>query len=163
VLPVVLTRHLHGAVGAVSGWLDRIGLQRDPLLEEIWTSYTALTDARAQRAFVHTIRSVIDFNGQRVSARDRLYLASEVPTMIVWGDRDGVIPVEHAHAAHALMPGSRLEIFEGVGHFLPVAQPARLADLLVDFIATTEPATVSEGRWRDLLTTPMTPPAGEPV
>ena len=37
----------------------------------------------------------------------------EAPTLIVWGTRDGVIPVKHAHAAHAAMPGSRLELFEG--------------------------------------------------
>ena len=60
--------------------------------------------------------------------------------MIVWGDRDAIIPVDHAHVAHELMPGSRLEIFEGVGHFLPVQEPERFVDVLVDFMATTEPA-----------------------
>src|SRR3954465_257826 len=69
VLPIVLPRGLHGVIGKVSSVLNRVGLQQDPLLEEVWTSYTALTDARAQRAFVHTIRSVIDVYGQRVSAR----------------------------------------------------------------------------------------------
>ena len=38
--------------------------------------------------------------GQTVSANDRLYLAARVPTLIVWGDRDAVLPVEHGRAAH---------------------------------------------------------------
>ncbi|HZN14290.1 MAG TPA: alpha/beta fold hydrolase [Acidimicrobiales bacterium] len=153
VLPVILRRELNGVVSRVVRAIGRVGVKPDPFLAEVLESWTRLTDARAQRAFVHTIRSVIDIAGQRVSARDRLYLASEVPTMIVWGDRDGIIPVEHAHIGHELMPGSRLEIFNGVGHFLPVQEPERFVALLEDFIATTEPARVSEARWREILTT----------
>ena len=156
-LPLILTDRLHGVVSRVFGpaasAVGRVGIRPDPLLAEIWESWTRLTDTRAQRAFVHTIRSVIDIAGQRVSARDRLYLAGEVPTMIVWGDKDAVIPVEHAHVGHQLMPGSRLEIFKGVGHFLPVQEPERFVSVLNDFIATTTPAIVSEARWRELLTT----------
>ncbi len=151
VLPLVLTARLHSLAGSVGRVLGKLGLRGDPLLGEIWASYTRLTDAHAQRAFVHTIRAVIDVQGQRVSARDRLYLAREVPTMIVWGDRDGVIPVAHAHAAHELMPGSRLEIVHGAGHFLPVERPEVLDALLHDFLATTEPASVSPDRWHDVL------------
>jgi pimeloyl-ACP methyl ester carboxylesterase len=151
VLPLVLTSRLHAVAGSVGRVLGKIGLRGDPLLGEVWATYTRLTDARAQRAFVHTIRAVIDVNGQRVSARDRLYLSAAVPTMIVWGDRDGVIPVEHAHAAHELMPGSRLEIVERAGHFLPVERPEVLARLLRDFIETTEAACPSIDELRETL------------
>jgi pimeloyl-ACP methyl ester carboxylesterase len=152
VLPLILTDRLHGAAAWTASWIGKLGVRPAPLLAEIWESWTRLTDRRAQRAFIHTIRSVIDIAGQRVSARDRLYLASEMPTMIVWGDRDGIIPVDHAHVGHELMTGSRLEIFEGVGHFLPVQEPARLVVLLEDFMSTTKPAAVSESRWQELLT-----------
>ncbi len=148
VLPVVLTARVHGVAGAVGRFLGKFGLRGDPLLGEIWDSYTRLTDARTQRAFVHTIRAVIDVAGQRVSARDRLYLAREVPTLILWGNRDHVIPVEHAHIAHELMPGSRLEIIQGAGHFVPIEHPDVVTGLLANFLATTEPArlTVSDMR-----------------
>jgi pimeloyl-ACP methyl ester carboxylesterase len=86
-----------------------------------------------------------------VSARDRLYLAAAVPTLIVWGDRDDFIPVAHAHAAHALLPTSRLEIFEGAGHFLHVEQPHRLATLLRDFVESTEPARRDASTFREML------------
>ena len=108
VLPVVLRHELHdvarrrsGACSAGSG----CGPTRSS--SEVWSAWTRLTDVRAQRAFIHTIRAVIDIAGQRVSARDRLYLAHEVPTMIVWGDRDQVIPVEprpHRPRADARQP-----------------------------------------------------------
>jgi len=74
-----------------------------------------------------------------------------VPTMIVWGDRDQVIPVSHAHVAHDLMPGSRLEVVEGAGHFLPIERPELLDRLLRDFLATTQPAEVSPQRWQEVL------------
>jgi pimeloyl-ACP methyl ester carboxylesterase len=152
VLPVVLTRRIHGVAGSVGRFIGKAGLRGDPFWGEVWATYTRLTDARAQRAFVHTIRAVIDVAGQRVSARDRLYLAKEVPTLIVWGNRDGVIPVAHAYAAHELMPGSRLEIIEGAGHFVPIDHPDEVAAILDDFVTTTEPAHVVPSQWQAVLT-----------
>jgi pimeloyl-ACP methyl ester carboxylesterase len=152
VLPVVLTPRVHRVAESVGRFIGKAGLRGDPFWGEVWASYTRLTDARTQRAFVHTIRAVIDVAGQRVSARDRLYLAKEVPTLILWGDRDGVIPVAHAYAAHELMPGSRLEIIEGAGHFVPIEQPAVITALLVDFLATTKPAQVLPSEWQAALT-----------
>lgn len=151
-LPVVLAPQIHNLVGALGSLFGRFGLRPDPFLDEVWNAWARLTDVRAQRAFIHTIRAVIDVAGQRVSARDRLYLAHEVPTMIVWGDRDAVIPVDHAHIAHELMPGSRLEVVEGAGHFLPIERAELLDRLLRDFLATTRPANVSPKRWQEVLT-----------
>src|SRR5690606_29157973 len=84
-LPALLAPQVHGAVGRVGSLLGRVGLRADPFLTEVWQAWSRLTDIRAQRAFIHTIRAVIDAAGQRVSARDRLYLAHEIPTMIIWG------------------------------------------------------------------------------
>ncbi len=50
------------------------------------------------RLFVRTVRAVIDGGGQSVSAVERLYLASEIPTLIVWGDQDRMMPIAHAKA-----------------------------------------------------------------
>jgi pimeloyl-ACP methyl ester carboxylesterase len=86
------------------------------------------------------LRAVIDLAGQRVSATDRLYLAEMIPTLIVWGRRDPLIPVEHAAVAQRGMPGSRVEIFDGAGHFPQLEQPVRFARALIDFIESTEPA-----------------------
>jgi pimeloyl-ACP methyl ester carboxylesterase len=152
VLPVLLAPQIHTGAGSFGRVLGRFGLRADPFLEEVWSAWSRLTDRRAQRAFIHTIRAVIDVGGQRVSARDRLYLAHEVPTLIVWGDHDQVIPVSHAHIAHELMPGSRLEIVENAGHFLPFERPEVLDRILRDFLATTKPAQFNAKRWQEVLT-----------
>jgi len=151
VLPVVLAPQLHDVIGRLGGVLGRVGLRADPFLTEVWGAWSRLTDLRAQRAFIHTIRAVIDVAGQRVSARDRLYLAHEIPTMIVWGEKDAVIPVEHGRIAHDLIPGSRLEVVPDAGHFLPFERPELLDRLLRDFLATTRPASVSTERWQEVL------------
>ena len=152
ILPLVLAPQIHSFASSIGAAFRRFGLRTDPFMGEVWGSWRRLTDVRAQRAFIHTIRAVIDVSGQRVSARDRLYLAHEIPTLIIWGDRDQVIPVAHAHVAHELMPGSRLEVVEGAGHFLPIERPELLDTLLRDFMATTKPANVSPQRWQEVLT-----------
>ena len=152
VLALLLNSRLHGWARSVGTTVGRVGIRGDQLMTELWNSYSRLTDVRAQRAFFHTIRSVIDPAGQRVSARDRLYLAADMPTLIVWGDKDSVIPVEHAAIAHELIPGSRLEIFEGCGHFVPIEAPERFVGVLEDFLATTDPADREPAEWLELLT-----------
>jgi pimeloyl-ACP methyl ester carboxylesterase len=97
------------------------------------------------------MRGVIEPSGQTVNASDRLYLASHVPTMIIWGEHDGIIPVTHAHAAHELIPTSRLEIIPGVGHFPHVEQPETFAELLVDFVGSTPAASTRHEALRDVL------------
>jgi len=80
-----------------------------------------------------------------VSAMDRLYLASSLPTLIIWGDRDDIIPVSHARAAHEAIPGSRLVILEGVGHFPQIEEPKQFVAALVDFVDSTKPARLNAG------------------
>ncbi len=109
-------------------------------MTEMWSAYASLAEAENRPAFVRTLRSVIDPGGQTVSAMDRLYLAATMPTLIIWGDRDDIIPVSHAYAAHEAIPGSRLEIIEGVGHFPQIEAPEQFVSALVDFVDTTEPA-----------------------
>jgi alpha-beta hydrolase superfamily lysophospholipase len=79
-----------------------------------------------------------------------------MPTLIVWGDGDNIIPVSHAFAAHAALPNSRLEIIEGAGHFPHVEDPARFSEILADFVKTTQPSSFTAAEIRDLLQT-MTP------
>jgi pimeloyl-ACP methyl ester carboxylesterase len=151
VLPILLNDKLHGALGAVGGLLAQVGAKLSVTQKEVWRSYTGLTEVKGRTAFLHTVRAVIDPLGQRVSARDRLYLASEVPSLIVWGTADRIIPVSHAHAAHELMPGSRLEIVEGAGHFLPFETPGPFLDALTSFLDETEPAHANEARFHEVL------------
>ena len=140
-LPLLCARQLHDVGSAVVRFAGRLGVKPPPQLVEIWASYGSLADDETRAAFLHTLRAVVDFSGQRVSAKNRLSLAVDVPTLIIWGNRDAIIPVDHAHSTHELLPGGHLEIFEGVGHFPQCEQPERFSALVAEFIASTAPAT----------------------
>lgn len=142
VLPIVTPRFVTERGNALSRWLHGKGV-RPPRVAEMWQAYASLSEGENRQAFLRTLRSVVDASGQTVSARDRLYLTEAVPTLIIWGDDDPIIPVEHGIEAHAAMPASRLAIFEGVGHFPHVEVPDRFVDELLAFTASTEPAHVS--------------------
>ncbi|MCU1496700.1 MAG: putative hydrolase or acyltransferase of alpha/beta superfamily [Acidimicrobiales bacterium] len=142
-LPPAFAPVIANALAGATRLLGKVGLRPSPEVVQMWLAYSSLTDSDTRTAFLHTLRAVVDHRGQRVSALDKLYLAEQLPTLIVWGDADRIIPVQHAYDAHEAIPGSRLEIFEGCGHFLHAEEPVRFARLLRGFVATTEPpATV---------------------
>lgn len=150
-LPPAFTPRIRDAGESVVRLLGRIGIRPGPAFEEIWRDYGMLIRKETRTAFFATLRSVVDPAGQRVSATNRLYLAAAMPTLIVWGARDSIIPARHAQEAHAAMPGSRLEIFHRAGHFPQHDEPERFAHVLVDFIESTEPADLTPARIRELL------------
>jgi pimeloyl-ACP methyl ester carboxylesterase len=147
-IPTLPARVLGRAAVAILGWSGtKIGRDASDLLR----GFDALSDGFSRSAFLRTLRAVVDHHGQVVTMLDRCYLAQGMPTLLVWGAGDGVIPVGHAHIAHAAMPGSRLEIFENAGHFPHHADPERFVSVLRDFLATTQPASFSSQQWRELL------------
>ena len=151
VLAFGCNRWVHVTGANVVRALRHLGVRPGPQFADMWDSYASLTDAETRAAFLQTLRSVVDHAGQRVSATDRLYLTGDVPTLIVWGDQDPILPVRHAYTTHAAIPGSRLEIFEGVGHYPNREAPDRFARVLIDFMTSTDPAAMSTPRWRELL------------
>lgn len=125
--------------------------------------FDALPDATARSAFARSLRAVVDWRGQVVTMLDRCYLTQGMPTLLIWGARDPVVPAAHAHKAHAAMPGSRLEIFAGSGHFPFRSEPDRFVAVLEDFLRTTTPADWSAEQWRALLRSGGTASQGQPV
>ena len=152
VLPLIANRHVRDVGVKVAGWLGHLPVRLPPSIMEAGRGYASLADSPSRSAFVHTLRSVVGPGGQRVSASDRLYLSEGRPALIVWGRRDTVIPVSHAYAAHAAMPDSRLEVFEQSRHFPHQDEPVRFAQVLLDFLHTTEPATLDRAGLRQRLT-----------
>lgn len=151
VLPLALRPEVRQVLEFFGEAFARVGIRPGVTGKEVWRSYSGLTEARGLMAFIHTVRSVIDIRGQRVTARDRLYLAQRVPTLIVWGDRDRIIPVAHAHTAHDLIPGSHLRVIPGAGHFLPFEHPTEFLDALTTFVDATEPSVANAEDFRTLL------------
>ena len=106
--------------------------------DENWAAFESLSQPGTRRAFFKTLRAVVDNKGQAVSATNRFHLAGQLPIQVIWGDRDPIIPVSHGYATHEAIPGSRLEIIEGSGHYPHVDNPAAVEKILVDFLSSTE-------------------------
>jgi len=151
VLPLIVRDWTIGAGSAVAGFLDRFGLTAGPDLAEAARGYASLADRGAREAFLHTLRAVIDLDGQRVSATDRLYLAQGVPTLLVWGTEDPIIPIEHGRAARERIPESRLVEIPGAGHWPQLDDPDRFVAELTEFVETTEPYAFDLDRMREML------------
>jgi pimeloyl-ACP methyl ester carboxylesterase len=131
--------------------LDHRGSSYGVYLHAVVRALRPLGQPGARRAFLETLRSVIDVRGQRVSAVDRLYLLGPVPTMVVWGERDHTIPLEHGRAAHELIPNSRFETLPKAAHFPHLEDPEGLAAVLEDFISTTVPHVLDDSDWAELI------------
>jgi pimeloyl-ACP methyl ester carboxylesterase len=135
---------------AVEGAADRMvarGSRKAVYLQAIARAMRPLEESVARRAFLQTLRSVIDVRGQHVSAIDRLYLLGELPTLIVWGERDNTIPMSHGLAAHELIPNSRFVTLPKAAHFPNLEDPDGLAAALLDWLDTTEPGLIEDSEW----------------
>jgi pimeloyl-ACP methyl ester carboxylesterase len=141
------------AGAALGRGLAAVGLRPTTDVAEVARGYASLADSRRRAAFLATLRSVINVGGQRIDAIDRLYLAAGIPVLIVWGARDPIIPVSHGKRAHEAIAGSRLEIFDGVGHIPQLEAPGRFIAVLERFLEQTEPARFDATEWRARLQT----------
>ena len=133
---------------AVGRALAAVRLQPNPATAEVARGYASLAHPGRRAAFLATLRSVIGLGGQRIDASDLLYLSTGIPTLIVWGARDPIIPVSHGERAHAAILGSRLEIFDGVGHIPQLEAPDRFVTVLERFLEQTDPARFDARVWR---------------
>jgi pimeloyl-ACP methyl ester carboxylesterase len=151
VLPLIAPSWAVNAGEAVGRALGRVGLHVHSDVAEMARGYASLSDGDARAAFRHTLHAVVDPGGQRVSALDRLYLAEDMPVLLIWGGNDQIIPAEHGRRAHEAIPGSRHVEFEDSGHWPQLDHPDRFADVLIDFIETTAPYEFDLERMQDQL------------
>lgn len=138
VMPVIAPSPVLRAGNAVRSWLSSAGL-RSPRGAEIWSAYSSFADSETREAFLRTLRSVVDYRGQSVSALNRLNLREGLPVLAIWGEDDNIIPVQHAYSALEARPDCRVEILPGIGHFAQVEAPNEVIDLIDGFISTTTP------------------------
>jgi pimeloyl-ACP methyl ester carboxylesterase len=151
VLPLLAQPQLLNAGRSVGRLLNGLGIGVRTDIDQLARGHASLADREAREAFVHTLRSIVDPGGQRVSATDRLYLAENMPFLIIWGGRDKIIPVAHGRAAHRQVPGSRFEEFPDSGHFPQLDEPERFVETVTGFIESTEPSAYTPERLRELL------------
>ena len=139
VLSVLASAPVLSPIGALGRGASKIGWRPGADVGAIWRGFSSLGDRESRQAFLATTRAVIDLGGQSISAHDHLEGALPVPTLIVWGSKDRMIPVAHARSVQRALPDCRLELFEGAGHFPHLDDPDRFARVLREFIATDGP------------------------
>jgi pimeloyl-ACP methyl ester carboxylesterase len=155
VLPVITSSYVRRAGGAIGRLLSRSRVSLPPGLAECMVSFASLADPATRSAFIHTARSVLDVFGQRVDARDRLYLAADLPLLVVWGGRDTIIPLQHGTSLAAKVPTTKLAVFERSGHFPHLSEPARLASVLGEFVHGTAAAALDPTSLTERLRRPL--------
>lgn len=140
VLPLLTNWRTLRLMGWLGKGLSAIGIRPEALSEQAVTTLQELNDPQSRMAFLATLRGVVDVSGQRVSAVSKLPLAAHIPTLLIWGDRDPIIPMEHGRQANEALPSSQFVVFAGSGHEPHRYDPERFADLVATF------AGVGEGR-----------------
>jgi pimeloyl-ACP methyl ester carboxylesterase len=93
------------------------------------------SQAGSARAFARSVRDVIDLRGQRRHFLRRAHEIAALPPMLVlWGDRDRIIPVEQGRAFAARVEGAVFRRFEGCGHYLHNERPAAFVAAVREFL-----------------------------
>ncbi|MEZ0494509.1 alpha/beta fold hydrolase [Kineococcus sp. TBRC 1896] len=62
--------------------------------------------------------------------------ATPVPTLVVWGAQDRILPATHLDAARRELPHARTHLFPATGHMPQIERPAEFAELLQEFWTT---------------------------
>lgn len=150
-LAVAATPPVRAALQLVGGRAHAIGLPGTADIPGAIGVLRGKSDPAERDAFLHVLRGVLDWRGQVVGMLDRAYLAQDMPTCVVWGSRDTVLPVAHAQRAREAIPGARIEVIREAGHFPHEDFPERFATILNDFIATTQPSVYDAKKWRRAL------------
>ncbi|OMC44030.1 alpha/beta hydrolase [Mycobacterium sp. IS-2888] len=136
-LPIIAPKPVLTVGNKLRSWFRGAGIH-SPRGAETWSAYSSLSDRQTRASFLRTLRSVVDYRGQAVSALNRLQVRADLPIMAIWGERDNIIPVEHAYAAAKVRTDARLEVLPHVGHYPHVEAPNEVVELIEDFIATTD-------------------------
>lgn len=127
----------------VTKLLQKVGaIDFEDDLDYLLNCYDVLADPASRRAFLRTLRAVVDVRGQVVTMLDRCYLQAGIPTMLVWGDKDKIVPWKHAGRAANALAAARLEVFEGTGHFPHHSDPERFVKVVLEHLDSTAPADI---------------------
>jgi pimeloyl-ACP methyl ester carboxylesterase len=127
----------------------------------IYVDRSFATDERIDRAVTlarqpetgvvlhETARSLATFRGVRPEWRKELMAnvsQHRRPILIVWGDRDRILPGRQIDAARRLLPHAQVRLIRAVGHAPQVEAAERFAALTLDFLGsqTTSPVSIAE-------------------
>jgi pimeloyl-ACP methyl ester carboxylesterase len=91
--------------------------------------------AGSARTFARSVRNVIDWRGQKRNFLHRAHEIGELPPMLIlWGERDGIVPIEQGRALAARLQNARFEMFERCGHYPHNERPETFARSVREFL-----------------------------
>ncbi len=139
-------------VGSTLGrGLAVVGLRPTADIAEIARGYASLVDPEPPRRVpCDAARRGRHRRTARLGQRSALPRGG-IPVLLVWGERDPLIPVQHGRDAHAAIIGSTLEVFEGVGHLPQLEAPGRFIAALERFLDENKPSRFNSKQWRGRL------------
>jgi|WetSurMetagenome_2_1015567.scaffolds.fasta_scaffold32956_2 pimeloyl-ACP methyl ester carboxylesterase len=106
--------------------------------EMVDASYQCAVRPGSGSSFLAVLRTGVDWHGQRKSfvrlTREDLSRIS-VPTLVIWGRQDHVLPPAHAQVIADIVPNTKLVFFEHCGHLLQLERPDEFNSLVLEFLA----------------------------
>jgi pimeloyl-ACP methyl ester carboxylesterase len=111
---------------------------RHPSLLKADLAYEGFFKGAGKPGFDDALRACLEYD-----FRDRLPEIRQ-PTLIVWGEKDSIIPVRDAHEFERLIPDSRKVVMQDTGHIPMAERPASFNDVMMEFLAETGPASARE-------------------
>lgn len=136
---------------ALARKLAHTGLLNHNDVEDVAVIWGGLRDQSTRQAFLRTLRAVVDVRGQAVTSKDRLYLAQHVPILLIWGDKDPIVPLTHGAHAAEMLPGAKLSIVQRAGHMPHRSNPAAFAKAVRSFVESTDAASFDLDTTRTLM------------
>ena len=135
VLPLLASKALTDATDKVLEQFNKIGLFKlGASATEARKSFASVADASTRQAFLATARSVINYQGQTVTATPHFEKFKDLQALLVWGAEDSIIPNAHTQNAVAELPLGRVEIFPRAGHFPHLDYPDRFDRVFSEFM-----------------------------
>ena len=123
-LVAAMTRDGFGQMlAAISRGMDKV------VADEYWKT---LATEGGRRGILELYRSG-DF--EKLEPYEGRLAALAVPTFLLWGENDLFAPVAGAHRLEREIPGAKLVVIEGAGHFLYADEPRRSAREVAEFLA----------------------------
>jgi pimeloyl-ACP methyl ester carboxylesterase len=113
---------------------------RYPSLLKADLAYEGFFKGAGKSGFDDALRACVEYD-----FRDRLPEIRQ-PTLIVWGEKDSIIPVKDANEFERLIPDSRKVVMQDTGHIPMAERPGTFNDLMMEFLAETGPASAGEPR-----------------
>jgi pimeloyl-ACP methyl ester carboxylesterase len=131
-------RHRQLAARPLSRHLSLALVARHPRLLRADLAYEGFFKGVGKPGFDDALRACLEYD-----FRDRLPDVG-VPTLIVWGENDAIIPVRDANEFERLIPDSRKIVMRDTGHIPMAERPQAFNDLLMEFLAEAGPAEEKE-------------------